>query len=332
MRSNAALRPLLLIFTALFAVTACAGTEVEASSTGSARHGDSVDRGPHDRFPTTIALPDGFQPEGVTSGRGKTFYAGSLADGRIYRGDLRTGEGEILVDGVEGRVAVGIQYDARRGGRLWVAGGPTGAVTAYDARTGAELGRWEVPESGFLNDVAVTHDAVYATDSNVQQLAVIPLERGGKVPGADAASTLPLTGDISYTEGFNANGIRALRGGSSLVLVQSNTATLFNVDPSSGVAEAIEVEGGELAEGDGLELKGRTLFVVRGGGGDDIAVLQLRRGGTSATFEKILTDPDLDVPSTATFAAGRLWAVNARFGTTPTPTTPYHVVRVDLRR
>lgn len=45
----------------------------------------------------------------------------------------------------------------------------------------------------------------------------------------------------------------------------------------------------------------------------------------------VLTDPDLDVPTTATLAAGRLWAVNARFGTTPTATTRYDVVQVPLR-
>lgn len=42
-------------------------------------------------FPDTIALPAGFQPEGIASGRGSTFYAGSLANGAIIKGDLRTG-------------------------------------------------------------------------------------------------------------------------------------------------------------------------------------------------------------------------------------------------
>ena len=38
----------------------------------------------------------------------------------------------------------------------------------------------------------------------------------------------------------------------------------------------------------------------------------------------------LDVPTTIALARGSLWAVNARFTTPPTPTTPYWITRVDL--
>ena len=44
-------------------------------------------------FPDVIALPKGFQPEGIEVGKGMTFYVGSVANGAIYRGDLRTGRG-----------------------------------------------------------------------------------------------------------------------------------------------------------------------------------------------------------------------------------------------
>ncbi|MPZ96392.1 MAG: superoxide dismutase [Propionibacteriales bacterium] len=286
-------------------------------------------------FPETIPLPDGFQPEGITSGRGLTFYAGSLADGRIFAGDLRTGTGEVLVEGTTGERAVGMQWEARRGGRLWVAGGDntTGVafVSVYDARSGELLRRWEVPGTGFLNDVAVTRKAVYVTDSNVQQLVVIPLGKHGKLPPDDAALKLPLTGELVYTDGFNANGIRPLRGGKSLILVQSNKGLLFRVDPRSGDTDQVEVSGGTLASGDGLERVWRRLYVVRGNGGNDVVELKLSRKGTQASYERVLTEAALDVPSTATFAAGSLWVVNARFSTTPTPTTPYDVVRVSLR-
>lgn len=325
MTSNMVFRSALACLAAVLAITGC------TSSGATAAPGLSRAAATGGPFPATIALPDGIQPEGITSGPGTTFYVGSLADGRVYRGDLRTGVGEVLVEGVDGRVAVGMQFDPRRGGRLWVAGGPTGAVTVYDARTGAQLGRWVVPGSGFLNDVAVTPDAVYVTDSAVQRLVVVPLGPGGRVPGDDAATTLPLTGDITFTDGFNANGIRAVQGGQALVLVQSSTGMLFRVDPDTGAAEAIEVTGGDLVGGDGLEVVGSHLYVVRGGGGDDIAVLRLPPDGTTARFERLLTDSELDVPTTATVAAGRLWTVNARFGTPPTPTTSYQVVQVDLR-
>ncbi len=62
-------------------------------------------------FPQVIQLPKGFQPEGIEVGRGTTFYVGSVANGAIYRGNLRTGAGAILVPGASGESATGIELD-----------------------------------------------------------------------------------------------------------------------------------------------------------------------------------------------------------------------------
>jgi hypothetical protein len=276
-------------------------------------------------FPTRIDLPDGFAPEGITTGRGTTVYVGSLADGAIWQADVRTGDGSILVPGVAGRVAVGVEYDAARQ-VLWVAGGATGTVRAYDTRTGDLLATYTF-DAGFLNDLVVTRDAVYATDSMVPQLAVVPLS-GNELPGPEAATTLPLTGDLQYIEGFNANGIVAERG--FLLVVQSNTGLLFRVEPSTGKTVQVDLGGYLLTNGDGLELRGSRLFVVRN---MDNLVAEIRLGHhlTSGTLVRELTSPGFDVPTTATFAAGRLWAVNARFSTPPTPTTEYWITQVPRR-
>jgi hypothetical protein len=277
------------------------------------------------KFPTRIDLPDGFAPEGITTGRGTTVYVGSLADGAIWQADARTGEGSILVPGVEGRVAVGVEYDNARQ-VLWVAGGPTGTIRAYDTRTGDLLATYTF-DAGFLNDLVVTRDAVYATDSMMQQLAVVPLS-GKELPDPEAATTLPLTGDLEYIEGFNANGIVAKRG--FLLVVQSNTGLLFRVEPSTGETVQVDLGGYPLTNGDGLELRGSRLFVVRNMD-NLIAEIRLGRHLTTGTLVRELTSPDFDVPTTATFAAGRLWAVNARFGTPPTPTTAYWITQVPRR-
>ena len=59
-----------------------------------------------------------------------------------------------------------------------------------------------------------------------------------------------------------------------------------------------------------------------------IAVVRLaKRSGTGRVVAH-LTNPDFDVPTTITFAAGRLFAVNARFGTPPGPDVPYWITRV----
>ena len=49
--------------------------------------------------PDVIALPNGFQPEGIATSKRDTFFVGSRDNGAIYRGSLRTGEGAILVPG-----------------------------------------------------------------------------------------------------------------------------------------------------------------------------------------------------------------------------------------
>jgi hypothetical protein len=280
---------------------------------------------PDGTFPTRIGLPDGFAPEGITTGRGTTVYVGSLADGAIWQADARTGEGSILVPGVEGRVAVGVEYDTARR-VLWVAGGPTGTIRAYDTRTGDLLATYTF-DAGFLNDLVVTRDAVYATDSMMKQLAVVPLS-GKELPDPGAATTLPLTGDLQYIEGFNANGIVAKRG--FLLVVQSNTGLLFRVERRTGKTVQVDLGGYQLTNGDGLELRGSRLFVVRNTD-NLIAEIRLGRHLRTGTLVRELRSSHFDVPTTATFAAGRLLAVNARFGTPTTPTTPYWVTRVHRR-
>src|SRR5688572_12411686 len=77
--------------------------------------------------PASIPLPVDFQPEGIAVGAGNTFYVGSLVDGDIYRGDLRSGAGSTFIDldPADGRVAVGMRV-VRSRDWLVVAGGPTG--------------------------------------------------------------------------------------------------------------------------------------------------------------------------------------------------------------
>jgi hypothetical protein len=263
-------------------------------------------------FPDRIDLPDGWQPEGIT-GDGTTVWVGSLANGAIYQASLRTGEGDVLVPGVAGRMAVGIDYEAAHD-RLWVAGGGTGFVRVYDATTGTELASYPV-QAGFLNDVVVTDEAAYVTDSARAQLIVIPLGEDGSLPPPAGAVSLPLTGDIVIDPlAFNANGIAAARGW--LLIVQSNTGIIFRVDPATGVTDALEGDY-EATMGDGLEVRGRTAWVVRNQV-ETIAVLHLGAGLARADQVGTITDPAaLDVPTTATLAAGSLWAVNARFGTPP---------------
>ena len=283
--------------------------------------------------PNRIDLPNGWSPEGITAGPGSTVYVGSLANGAIYQADVRTGEGSILVGGIAGKVGVGIEYDADAN-RIWVVGGPTGEVRVYDASSGALLETYTFSPAGFLNDLVVTEDAVYVTDSGIQQLDVIPLGAGGALPAPNAVTTLPLSGDIAFVPNqFNANGIVEARGW--LIVVQSNTGQLFRVDPATGEATEIALgDGVDVAFGDGLEVHGNTLYVVQNQL-NRVEVFRLGPGLASASLQGILTSSDpnapLDVPTTAAFVTGSLYAVNARFSTPPTPNTPYWITRLPAR-
>ena len=101
-----------------------------------------------------IALPDGFQPEGIVIGPGGTAYLGSLADGDIYAADLRTGEGEVISQG-PGTPSVGLKID--QFGHLFVSGGPTGTARVVDATTGEVLADYQLTTGpAFINDVVLT--------------------------------------------------------------------------------------------------------------------------------------------------------------------------------
>jgi hypothetical protein len=255
-------------------------------------------------------------------------FVGSLANGAIWKGDVRTGRGGVFVPGIAGKVAVGVDFDAATN-RLWVAGGPTGEVRAYNATTGALLATYLFSPVGFLNDLVATDRAVYVTDSNIQQLDVIPLGPGGALPAPSAATTLPLTGDIAYVPGqFNANGIVAARGW--LILVQSFTGQLFRVNPATGVATDINLHGGSAASGDGLEVHGSRLYVVQNFF-NKLAVFKLGARLTSATWQGDVTSSGLDIPTTAAVSAGRLWAVNARFTTAPGPDVEYWITQLPTK-
>ncbi|MFL5671785.1 MAG: hypothetical protein ACJ77C_06785 [Chloroflexota bacterium] len=273
-------------------------------------------------FPAKIDLPSGWMPEGITAGRGTTVYVGSLAGGGIWKGDVRTGHGSQLVPHWGG-AATGVEYE-RRANRLWVAGATTGTVRVYDATSGALLKQYTFSPAGFLNDLVVTRNAVYVTDSNNAWLDVIRLGPGGRLP--DAGTMLPLTGiTVEPPPAFNANGIVATRG--RLIVVDSFVGGLYNVDPHTGAAIPISTGGVSVANGDGLELHGNTLYVVRNAN-QVVEVFRLGGDLTSARPLGELTSSGLSVPTTAAFKAGRLWVVNARFGI---PTTDYWVTRLPAR-
>ena len=186
-------------------------------------------------FPQVIQLPTGFRPEGIEVGRGTTFYVGSVANGAIYRGDLRTGAGGILVPGAAGKAATGIELDSHN--RLFVAGAGTGTASVYDATTGAPIRTYNFATAPtFINDVVVTHNAAYFTDSMKPVFYKVPIGPGGALGDAQ---TITLGGDYVHVAGLNLNGIDATPNGKKLVAVQTVGGKLYRINPSTGVAKLV---------------------------------------------------------------------------------------------
>src|SRR5918994_1939879 len=255
-------------------------------------------------FPTVIALPTGFQPEGIAVGEGHTFYVGSIPTGAIFRGDLRTGDGAVLVPAQAGRNAIGLSTDER--GRIFVAGGPTGQGYVYDTQTGASLASFQLAAPGvptFVNDVVVTNDAAWFTDSFqpvLYRLAIAPDGTPGRV------TTPPPSGDFTFLPG--------------------------------GAANEIELTGGNVAFGDGILLDGKTLYVVQNQL-NRVAIVALSPDLGSGAITGHLTSPPtnpglLQVPTTVAEFGNRLYLVNARFNVPPAdrPTADYSVAKLRKAR
>jgi sugar lactone lactonase YvrE len=270
-------------------------------------------------LPRRLDLPNGWQPEGIAAGAGNQLFVGSVATGAVVRVDARTGRSRVVVSGRRDRAATGLK---RVGNRLFVSGAGTGRAWVYDARTGRQLKAYRLAPSGqdtFVNDVVVTGQGAYFTDSRRNALYRVPLDLGD-------AREIALTG-IPLQAGNNLNGIVASRDGRTLIAVQTNTGRLWRIDPQTGRASAIDLGGASVDNGDGLLLRGRTLYVVRNQN-DRIAVVTLSADLTTGRVTRSIRSASFDVPTTIAQIGGRLYAVNARFGTTPTARTPYWISRV----
>ena len=272
--------------------------------------------------------------EGIATGRGTDFYAGarqgSANSGAVYKGDLKTGEGNVLVPAQAGRAALGLKLN-RRTNQLFVAGGPTGAGYIYDGETGEEIATFQfaVPAANnptFINDVIITRRAAYFTDSQRPVLYVVPLEPGGELPDPATFEILPLGGDFVMAPGFNVNGISATRDSKWLIVVQSNTGFLYRVDPDTGDATLIDLGAKLVTNGDGILLDGHTLYVVRNQL-NLIAVVELNRSLTEGEYERDIASPEFKIPTTIAEFGHFLYAVNARFDQA-IPGTEYQIVRV----
>jgi len=261
-------------------------------------------------------------PEGVASD-GHAFYVGATGDGTIYRGTLGDSTVEEFIPGAAGKSAVGLKV-AR--GRLYVAGGATGAITVYDLGSRQPVAAFATGAGGFLNDLAVTPSGdVFITDSfrpTLWHVTAAQVRSGSGTPEAIA-----LAPEITYTAGaFNVNGIVAL-GERTLVVVQSNTGALFRLDLQHNGRKIAQIDADPVA-GDGMLLDRGRLVVVAAG---QLTFLDLDHRASRARIVATVTDPTLRGPSTIARLRDRYLVVNADFATSTTPFTVSALPRSDGR-
>ena len=291
-------------------------------------------------WPEAIAIPVGFEGEGIELGKGHEFFVGaaslsstfgeaffgmphepSLLAGAIYKGSLRTGKGAYLVKPT-GKPLAGLSYDPRTD-YLYAATGVVDLVNGsftdqgvivYDASSGDKIMEIPFAEGIVLNDVLVTRRAVYGTDSINPWLWKLPLEKGGRLPSNPVAKMIPME-DFTMVPGFNANGLVGDFDGKQLVIVNISSGVLYRVDTASGHASPLEIEGAEqlFPDGDGLYLDGRTLYIMQNFS-DKIAVVQLSGDLNGGEFIKSIPGEGeinpLRVATTIIGFGNSLYAIN----------------------
>ncbi|NUS45861.1 MAG: superoxide dismutase [Mycobacteriaceae bacterium] len=279
-------------------------------------------------FPADIDLPAGFQPEGIAVGAQPVAYLGSRSDGTILRVDLVCGRTAVVSPG-QGAPALGMRLDAR--GRLFVAGGAAGEGRVLDAGTGAVLARYQfaAPPDTLVNDVVLTPEGAWFTDSRAPVLYFLPIARDGALPPPAAVLRRPLTGDIRYVPGaFNANGIATTPDGSGLIIVQSATGALYRVNPRTGATRRVDIGRESVPDGDGLLREDHTLYVVESSR-NTVAVVHLAADGAGGELVRLHTDRRFDTPTTMARYAGRIYLPNARFTATQAPAAVHHITAID---
>lgn len=274
-----------------------------------------------------IVLPGATGTEGVARLNGTTFFAGDLLTGDIFRGRVNKGVAAKFIDAPDGRFAAGMKADCSDK-LLFVAGGPTGQGYLYNTRTGAPVASYQFqtpPTPTFINDVALSKDGAWFTDSAQALLYFVPVVHG--VPSS-TFMTLPLSGPAADLSGdFNNNGIQAVRGGTKLIVAHSGTGVLNLVDTATGASETIT--GISVPNVDGILIKGgRELFAVQNAD-NLVSVWRLKHDLLAGKQRKTITSPLFQFPTTVARFGGRLAVANAKFDTGFPPTaTQFEVIVV----
>ncbi|WP_457946670.1 hypothetical protein ACTAQI_14030 [Pseudarthrobacter sp. alpha12b] len=269
-----------------------------------------------------IVLDGATSAEGIAAGEGKTFYAGELTTGDIFRGDIRKGTATRFIHAPEGRAAVGMKADTCND-LLFVAGGGTGKAFVYNTDTGKPVADFDLAK-GFINDVTLTSEGAWFTNSSAAELYFLPVGEDGEL---GMVKTLKLSGPAAdLTPGFNLNGIASAHDGKVLIVAHTADSAVYTVNPETG--ESAAIEGVSVPFVDGILVRGDTLWAVQNQL-NQIARVDLSSDLSSGEVENTIKSDAFNVPTTVALFGNTLAAVNAQFNQPP---SPFEVVLVSARK
>lgn len=320
----------------LLVLAACGNTD--------AASGDSATTAaPAARVATAFELPEErAYPEGIAvDARTGDTYVGSFTNGTIYRAAAGAQRAEVFLPaGTDGRrTANGLRVDAA--GRLWVTD-HTAGVAVYDTGTRTLLARFDAPaqDQPFINDLAETPDgSMYLTDSVRPVLYRVTPQQLTEAATQGGRTTLTQYADLTAANGPGVpgpkllNGIVADQAGRFLLVVDMNAGELYRVGiGAQPVIGKVSLRGANMVDGDGLELRDTTLWVVHNKS-NSVSRWQLDPDGTAAEQRQRLTDETLRIPTTMAHNGNRLLVVVSQFDRggplgEGVPSNPFRVVEL----
>jgi len=300
-------------------------------------------------FPARVSTLDGAAPEGFAIGKGATAY-NSSPDGSIYKVDLRSGQGEVMVEAQDPLdcLKLGMRVDDRTN-YLFVAGCYYGTAMVFEADTGALIMEYQLNNSGefgVVNDLTITNDAIYFTDSYRPVLYRLPLSQDGGIPlDPGAATEIPLPPQFALDPNTEpccgGNGIVSTPDGKTLIIGHSNLSQLYRFDTQSGDLDQIPVDGPLTGFLDGIAMQGKTLYIMTPYDPpgppvsiDRIQVVELDKGYLSGTLVETITDTEnLDGVASGAIFGNSLYVNNARYTVEfpPAPDTEYWLTKLKIR-
>lgn len=295
----------------LLALAACTNGQEAAAPT------------PTPHIGTAYELPDAkAYPEGIAvDSRSGDVYVGSFTDGAIFRATANNPKAEVfLPSGTDGRqTANGLHVDAA--GRLWVIDHTTG-VAVYDTKTRALIARFDAPRADkpFLNDLAMTADGnLYLTDSARPVVYRVTPDQLNDAIAHGGRADLSIFSDFAAAKepvtqaNTLLNGIVADPAGRYLLVVDMATGDLYRVSlQAQPSVTKVKLNGGTMINGDGLELRGDTLWVVQNRD-NTVSRWTVSADGTAADLQQHVTDAALSVPTTIAHVGDRALVVVSQF-------------------